>query len=116
MGGSETSVEIDRPLAGNVIGNFDVVYLTTLKIFGDNIVSVDITKKILLAPSHAQYKGSVPFSILQVTDSVRKDETMTRADRLNNAGHNIVSTSTRVRLADRVKVDTAACNLGPPSE
>ena len=42
MGGFETGVEIDRPLAGNVVGNFDVVNLTTAEICGNNIIGVNI--------------------------------------------------------------------------
>ena len=115
MRGFEASLVVDRPLAGDVVGNFDVAHLAMLEIFGNNIVSVDITKNILV-PLRVQYKGSVPFSTLQVADRIRKDETMTCADRLNNAGHNIAFTSTRICLANRVEVATAACNLGPPLE
>lgn len=43
MGGFESLLEIDRPLAGDVIRYFDIVYLATLEILGDNVVSVGIT-------------------------------------------------------------------------
>jgi hypothetical protein len=43
VGGFESLLEIDRPLAGNVIGYFDIVYLAALEILGDNVVSVGIT-------------------------------------------------------------------------
>lgn len=45
----ETFVKVDRPLAGNVIGNFEVTDLTAFEVFGNNIVSVDISI-IRLAP------------------------------------------------------------------
>ena len=42
VGSPETFVEVDGPLAGNVIGNFDVTDLTTLEVLGDDIVGVDV--------------------------------------------------------------------------
>ena len=42
VGGLETFVEVDGPLAGDVVGNFDVLDLTTFEVLGDNIVSVDV--------------------------------------------------------------------------
>ena len=44
MGGLKAAVEIDRPLAGDIVRDFDVVHLTTLEIFGDNVIGVDISK------------------------------------------------------------------------
>jgi hypothetical protein len=40
--GFEALVEIDRPLAGDIIGDLDILDLATFEIFGNNIVSVDI--------------------------------------------------------------------------
>jgi len=48
MGGFEAGVEIDRPLAGDIIGDFDVAHLATPEIFGDNVISVDIAKMRLV--------------------------------------------------------------------
>ena len=42
MGGLETFVEVDRPLARDVVGDFDVPDLTTLEILGNNVISVDV--------------------------------------------------------------------------
>lgn len=47
MEGFEALVEIDRPLAGDIVGDFDVPDLATFEILGNNIVSVDITKRRL---------------------------------------------------------------------
>ena len=43
VGGTETFVKIDGPLAGDVVGYFDISDLTTLEVFGDNIIRVDLT-------------------------------------------------------------------------
>ena len=51
--------------------------------------------------------------MLQVADSVGKDKTVTRADRLDNATGEVVLSSTQVRLVDCVKLSAAAHNLGP---
>ena len=48
MEGFEASVEIDRPLASDIVGDFDVAYLAALEIFGNNIVGVDIAKTRLV--------------------------------------------------------------------
>jgi len=44
VAGFEASGEIDRPLAGNIIRNFDIAHLTTVEVCGDDIISVDIAK------------------------------------------------------------------------
>ena len=40
VGSFETLLDVDRPLAGNVVGNFDIPHLATFQVLGDNIVSV----------------------------------------------------------------------------
>ena len=110
MGGFEAGVEVDRPLAGDVVGNFDFAHLTMFEICSDNIIGVDTTK-IRLVSSGVQWEGSIPFSALQVTDSIWKDKAVACADRLNNAACDVVLTSTRVRLVDRVKLATTTCDL-----
>jgi len=54
--GFETAMEINRPLAGDVVGNFDVVYLTMLEVCRNNIVGVYITRTTS-ALSHTRYDG-----------------------------------------------------------
>lgn len=40
----EALVEIDRPLATDIIRNFDVMYLTTVEVCGNDVVGVDVAK------------------------------------------------------------------------
>ena len=48
MKGFEAAVEIDRPLAGDVGGKFDVVYLTMLEIRHNDVVCVGVAITILV--------------------------------------------------------------------
>ena len=61
----ETSVEIDRPLARDVIRYFDIAYLTTLEICGNNVIGVDISREGL-AISYIHI--IVPHTVLHVVD------------------------------------------------
>ena len=57
--------------------------------------------------------GSIPFPMLQVTNSRGKHETMARTDRLDNAAGKVVFTSAQVRLIDCVEFASTARNLKP---
>lgn len=37
-------MKVDRPLACNIVRYFDVAYLTTLEICGDDVISIDIPR------------------------------------------------------------------------
>ena len=110
MGGFEAGGEVDRPLAGNIIRYFDVTNLATFEICGHNVISVDVAK-MRLGSSQLCWAGHIPFSTLQVTNAVWKDETVARADRLDNAAGNIVFASTQVRLVNCVEFTTTARDL-----
>lgn len=109
MGSLEPLVKVYRPLAGNVVGDFDVAHLASLKVLGDHIISVDIAI-MRLEQSHV-IMIPIPFSALQISNSGWKDKTVTRADRFNNATCKVVLSSARICLIDRVEFITAACDL-----
>jgi hypothetical protein len=44
MEGFKALVEIDRPFAGNIVGDFDILDLATFEILGNNIVSINIAR------------------------------------------------------------------------
>ena len=50
MVGLKTGVKIDRPLARDIIGYFDIAYLATLQICGDNVISIYIPRRWLATP------------------------------------------------------------------
>ena len=53
----------------------------------------------------------IPFASLKVTNSVREDEAMARANRLDNAAGKVIFTATRVRLIHCMELAAAALNL-----
>lgn len=55
---------------------------------------------------------ALPFSTLQITNGVRKDETVPRTHRLNNAGSNVIFPTARVRLIHSVEFATTTHDLG----
>lgn len=65
MAGLKTGAEIDRPPARDIVRYFDVAYLATVKICGDNIVGVDIPGT-LLAMSCIQM--TAPHTVLHVVN------------------------------------------------
>jgi hypothetical protein len=60
--------------------------------------------------------GSVPFSVLQITNGVWKDKTVARTNCLNDPAGNIVPASGQVRLVNSMEFGTTACNLKLVSE
>ena len=112
MGRFETFVEIDRPPAGNVIGNLDVSNLAALEVLGDNIISVD--KAIVrLAWLSVHWGSTIPFTTLQVTDSGRKNEAVTRTHSLDDTSCEVVLPTPYVCLVDGMKFTTATRDLKP---
>ena len=45
MVGCETGMEIDRPLARDVVRYFDVAYLATPEIRGNNVIGVNVPRR-----------------------------------------------------------------------
>ena len=85
--------------------------MTVLKIRGDNIISVDIPSIVISNRDGECSKRYIPFTALKVTNGVREDETMARADRFDNAADYVILSPTGVCLVHGVELTTTTLDL-----